>query len=540
MIVRELITTLGFKTDESGANKYNSVLKSLATTAAAVFSVKKIIDFGSAMVTSAGDMEQVNIAFETMLNSQEKATQLMKEISVFASKTPFEQKELIGYSKQLLAFGFSAESIVPTMTDLGNIAAGVGKEKLGTIVYSLGKINTKGKAGMEELNMMLEAGVPILDTLAKQFGVEKDVMFQMISAGKVGFEDVNTALKTLSNTKFANLMDKQSRTFQGAVSNMQDTIYMLGVEIGSGMLTPLSEVVGLIIEFITANKGIIATGVGGFFKFVFTVLAYGFLITQKVFSIFGGFGKVLSVVVNTSKAFAKAFLWVIQTLVKFRVIFYPLLAYLAIYNGIMIVSKIVTLASTVATWALNAALLANPVSLIVMGVLLLIGVLIYLGIVIYKNLDKIKAFFRGILDGLLGLWEGFVSFLSMLGNLWRGFWVALGDWFSGFISQIFAPFNAMWENIQGKLDAVKSFFGIGKDMKLEAKTSMGAASTVANNTKTVNNNVMPTTNIQVPAGTTEQQADYLKKVTKEAVASQWDSYLRGAGTQFVPVTAGGF
>ena len=103
------------------------------------------IAMGVAFLKGAGEIEQVEIAFETMLQSGEKADQLMKEITEFASKTPFELTGLIESSKKLLAFGFGADEIIDKMTVLGNISAGVGRDKLPSLILAFGKIEPKAK-----------------------------------------------------------------------------------------------------------------------------------------------------------------------------------------------------------------------------------------------------------------------------------------------------------------------------------------------------------------------------------------------------------
>ena len=237
--IRDLFITFGFDVDDKPLRALD---KSLNTTKRLIGGVTiAITGMGIAtgfFLKQAGDIEQVTIAFETMLGSAEAAAKLLEEITDFAAKTPFELTGLIDNSKKLLAFGIEADDIIETMTNLGNIAAGVGRDKLPNMVLAFGKIRTKGKATMEELNILLEAGVPILDALAKKFNVSTQELFKMITAGKVGFEDVNQALANMAtgNGKFANLMEKQSKTFFGILSNIQDFVILLAQGIGKELL----------------------------------------------------------------------------------------------------------------------------------------------------------------------------------------------------------------------------------------------------------------------------------------------------------------
>lgn len=285
MIIREFLTVLGFQTDDRKVNNYNNALKSVIRTTQ-ILAVGTIA-MGVAFLKGAGDIEQVQIAFETMLGSAEKADQLIKDITEFASKTPFELTGLIESSKKLLAFGFGADEIIEKMTVLGNISAGVGRDKLPSLILAFGKIRTKGKATMEELNIMLEAGVPILDALADKFGIAKTEVADMVSKGIVGFEDVDEALRNLGTGtgRFAGLMEKQSKSFLGIITNIWDTITNLSNAIGAELLPNAKSLTRGFLEFLQANQEIIKTNLAAFFQEVIKWGARVFLFIKKLVDI---------------------------------------------------------------------------------------------------------------------------------------------------------------------------------------------------------------------------------------------------------------
>ena len=198
-----------------------------------------------AFLKAAGKMEDYQIQFETMTKSAQKGQKVLKEVTDFAANTPFELPGLIESSKQLLAFGVDTENIIPTLTSLGDIAAGVGTEKLPTIVRAFGKIQVKGKASMEELNMLLEAGVPILDELAKGYDVSTAKVLEMSSKGQIGFKDVEDALKRLSSETgmFGGMMGRLSTTLNGQFSNLKDNIFQVSSEIGKSLLPMAKNII---------------------------------------------------------------------------------------------------------------------------------------------------------------------------------------------------------------------------------------------------------------------------------------------------------
>ncbi|MCS7106460.1 MAG: tape measure protein, partial [Candidatus Aenigmarchaeota archaeon] len=100
----------------------------------------------------AGEMEQANIAFETMLRNGERARKFLKELEKFSIQTPFELPQLMDASRKLLAYGFSAEKIIPILKDVGNATAGLGlgSEGITRITLALGQMRAKSKITGEE------------------------------------------------------------------------------------------------------------------------------------------------------------------------------------------------------------------------------------------------------------------------------------------------------------------------------------------------------------------------------------------------------
>jgi tape measure domain-containing protein len=199
-----------------------------------------VLGLGTALATagtfaakSASEYEQNRIAFDTMLGSAEKARDMLKQVSEFAMKTPFELPEVVNGAKQLLAYNIEAEKIIPTFNALGNIAAGVGKEKLPQLILAFGQVKAATKLTGMELRQFTEAGVPMLATLGKQMGKTEGEIQDMVSAGDVKFKDVEKALFGMSEEggKFFNLMERQSKTFGGTMSNIKDDIGRVAREI---------------------------------------------------------------------------------------------------------------------------------------------------------------------------------------------------------------------------------------------------------------------------------------------------------------------
>lgn len=198
-----------------------------ATTAAVTFGVK-----------SAAAFEQTNVAFKTMLKSGDKAKDLLSQISKFGAETPFEFPELTDASKKLLAFGVSAEEIVPTLRRIGDVSSGIGAP-IGEIAELYGKAKVQGRLFAEDINQLTGRGIPIIQELAKQFHTTDDNVKDLVKSGSVNFKHLQAAFVSMTSEggQFMGLMAAQSDTLSGKFSNLKDTVTRLATELG-GKLTP--------------------------------------------------------------------------------------------------------------------------------------------------------------------------------------------------------------------------------------------------------------------------------------------------------------
>ncbi len=173
----------------------------------------------------AGDYEQTQIAFETMLKSAEKAEQFLKNASEFANKTPFEFPELINSSKLLLAFGFEAEGVLDILKTVGDTASGLGagSDGIDRITRALGQMQAKGRAQAEELLQLQELGVPANQILQEELGLTGE---RVANIGKESIEaaKVIDALLRGMDKRFGGMMGNQSKTAKGMMSTLKDTL----------------------------------------------------------------------------------------------------------------------------------------------------------------------------------------------------------------------------------------------------------------------------------------------------------------------------
>lgn len=205
----------------------------------------------------AADLEKTHAGFLTMLGDAEAVSQLMKELQEFAASTPFELTELQEAARMMLAFGSGADSVVDELRMLGDIASGVGMP-LGELAEIYGKNRVQGRLFGEDINQLTGRGIPVIQALAKQFGVAESEIKEMVSDGKVGFKELQAAMQEMATTGiFAGGMERQSQTLLGLWSTLKDTIAQAILPIGQVLLPVVADVVRYTTQAVAAVGALI-------------------------------------------------------------------------------------------------------------------------------------------------------------------------------------------------------------------------------------------------------------------------------------------
>lgn len=296
--------------DKSGLSLQKTIGK-LATA----FTIKELV---SNITKVRGEFQQLEVAFETMLGSAEKARTLMSQLTQTAATTPFGLEDVAQGAKQLLAYGFEAEKVNETLIRLGDIAAGL-SVPLNDLVYLYGTTMAQGRLYTQDLNQFTGRGIPMIGELAKQFGVAESKVKELVEAGKVGFPEVQKVIEGLTDEggKFGGLMEAQSKTITGQISNIEDAISMMLNEIGQ------------------QNEGIINTTLSGVSHVIENYERFGRILLGLVATY--GVYKTAIMTVTAAKGWATA-------------------AEALHYNWLLLVEK--------AQKMLNATMLANPYVLV--------------------------------------------------------------------------------------------------------------------------------------------------------------------------------
>ena len=247
---KRILSGIGQTAVDEG-RRIDDTMNRIGKTVAGVFAVAQMKEFVTNVANVRGEFQKLEISFKTMLGSEEKAVRLMDQLVKTAATTPFSMGDIANSAKQLLAYGLEAEKVNDTLIRLGDIAAGL-SIPINDLAYLYGTTMVQGRLYTQDLNQFLGRGIPLMAELAKQFGVAESEVKKLVEEGKVGFSQVQQAIVNLTSegSKFGGLMEAQSKTIAGQISNIEDQIEQMFNEIGkssdgaiSGALSVTSEVI---------------------------------------------------------------------------------------------------------------------------------------------------------------------------------------------------------------------------------------------------------------------------------------------------------
>lgn len=342
--IKKQFESLTEKTKEEG-KKQAEVWQNLIKGATAYFTLQGASAFIKQVVAVRSQFQQLEISFGTMLKSKDKANALMAQMADLAAKTPFGLEEVSEGAKRLLAFQVPAEEVTETLRRMGDVASGLGVP-MGQLIHVYGQVKAQGRLKTDDLYQFMNAGIPIIAELSKVVGKSETEIKDMVSAGKIGFPEVQAVIKNMTNEGglFFNLMAEQSKSLGGQISNLGDSFDQMLNDIGK------------------ASEGYISGAIQGVTFLVENYKTLGKVIAGLI-ATYGTYRAAVLVNIALTKGWAVA--------AKED----------AIAKGIQ---TIATNAATAATKALNAAMKANPYVLVATAV-------VGLGAAIWALKDKTTA-----------------------------------------------------------------------------------------------------------------------------------------------------
>ena len=191
-------------------------------------SISKITQEFGKTVKAAQNLEVIETQFKVLLKSTQAAQKQIADLQQFAATTPFKLDGLAVSTRQLLSFGVAQEEIIPTLRQLGDLAAGAGA-RIDELTIPFGRLVSTQKLTLIELDKFADRGINLFGTLSKQTGISLGEIRQAISNGKIPFSEFEKALKSLTSEGglFFGATQKQAKTLEGTLSTLEDNVDVL-------------------------------------------------------------------------------------------------------------------------------------------------------------------------------------------------------------------------------------------------------------------------------------------------------------------------
>ena len=258
-------------TAESSGNQIASSFKKIGAAVGVAFSTQQITQFIGSVVKMRGEIESLEISFETLLGGDKsKANAMFGAIREFAVNTPMMLKDLASGAQTMLGFGLASEKVIPMLKAIGDISMG-DSQKFQSLSLAFSQMSATGKLMGQDLLQMINAGFNPLATISEKTGKSISELKDEMSKGAISAEMVTQAFidATSEGGKFFQMLEKQSKGVTGAISNLkgawEDMLNAIG-EKAQGAITGTAlkltdlvknyEKVGKIIAEIIATYGV--------------------------------------------------------------------------------------------------------------------------------------------------------------------------------------------------------------------------------------------------------------------------------------------
>ena len=197
-------------------------LSKAALILGALDAVKKFVTFA---VDLSQQISAAKRSIEAFTGSAEEADKIVNNLVATGQKNFIPTDQILSAGKALLAFGENADDLPNVLTRIANVSAATGKN-FNELTTIYGKARAAGVLYAEDINQLVDAGIPIIGEFAKQLGVSGAEVKKLASEGKISFEELQLAMFNLTaqGGKFADQATVQSKTIGGAWNQLVATV----------------------------------------------------------------------------------------------------------------------------------------------------------------------------------------------------------------------------------------------------------------------------------------------------------------------------
>jgi tape measure domain-containing protein len=224
-------------------NSFSNAIKSVANVsfhafqAGAVGIGTALITLGVKGITSASQLQSLQISMQGLTGSMKDASAAMAGAYAYAQKAPFQLPDVAATTKTLIAYGETAAQAVKDLDLLGNVSitSGIPIQAIGSI---FGQVGAQGKLMLGDIRQLTQDGVAILPALQKQLGKTADQVQQMATDGSISFDMFRTAMSSLVDPHIldllTNTLPRQIDRLGGSLRILSNAFVGVGVDAVNG------------------------------------------------------------------------------------------------------------------------------------------------------------------------------------------------------------------------------------------------------------------------------------------------------------------
>lgn len=329
---------------------------------------------------SAIDQQSTKATLAGLYDSSKVAKNLMKDLAKVSKTSTIDYSAYTSAAEALAYMGVEGKDAPKMLENIGDAIAGAGggSEEMGRASDSLLKMVNAGQVQLDTLNQLSESGVPIYSALADQQGVSIKKLREMVTAGEIGIDDVQSAIKNANGDSWKLQIASAKRgekTLSGQWKMLKDNVTRTLGTLFAPAIESLGNFIGKVSDWVA----------GGGLERALDQMKAGF---EKVTDFIVKFkDEIIAVGAGIGIAIAS----------------------LVAYNAYVKVAAAVTKVWTFATKLLNGTLRLNPIGLVVTAIALLVGAFV----LAYRKSDTFRAVvnraWASIKKGLKAAWEGYIK-----------------------------------------------------------------------------------------------------------------------------------
>lgn len=361
--------------------------------------IGKIVDVGS-------EAELQKLDMTTLMRGNEAAADaLYKKIAKYGKDTVYDNGPLLDSIRTMMQYTIEGENAFSMLKKIGDVAMG-DANKMQSLSLAFAQTSSSGKLMGQDLMQMINAGFNPLSVISEKTGKSMTTLKDEMSKGAISAEMVAQAFSwaTEEGGQFYQGAERAGNSTAGRINQLKSTFDEFLISLFEKLQPVINSCVEFAAGFLETLPGILS-GIGSAFSGIWDFLTEFALIITGVAVAIG----ILTIACNLQTA----------SLMLQEAWLNILIAKEMAWNAI---TKVCAAAQAV----LNAVMNANPIALIISGIVILIGVITWL-----------------------------CSKITGWGSLWDGVWGFIKNGFFAYVASIKLQWTTMINGLMMGLDAIK-------------------------------------------------------------------------------------